>query len=182
MLCVSEYNFKENMNSNTSKILLDIFLIVFFIYLIAIPIGLMQDHIFNEARPKFLNYASFGSIIAYTMSSAFSFTSHLRDKYGNSVNWWQPDTLEEYLNRTKCLQNELITNLDTITTDLLSIKTSYLAYKDWAKRHYDELSLPFLKLNANQLFWVVTAQNHCDRGKGNNILLMQFFIMQIDER
>lgn len=138
--------------------------------------GLLQGNIFGTKRPNFLNYASFGSIVAYAISSAFSLVTHLRDKHGNSVTWWEDETHENYINKTKCIENQyktfsneskIVENaVNSLVADMLSIKAAYLSYKDWSKRHFDELGLPFMKFTPSQLFWIALGQNHCSNGEG----------------
>lgn len=132
---------------------------------------MLQGEIFGVKRPNFLNYASFGSIVAYAISSAFSLMTHLRDKHGNSVTWWENETHESFMNKTKCVEEQYKTFnnasknvqhvVNALIADMLSMKAAYLSYKDWSKRHSDELGLPFLKYTPSQLFWISLGQNHC---------------------
>lgn len=138
---------------------------------------MLQGEVFSTKRPNFLNYASFGRIVAYAISSAFSLVTHLRDKYGNSVTWWEDKTHDNYINKTKCIEeqykhfyiksknDENVVN--SLVADMLSMKAAYLSYKDWSKRHFDELGLPFMKFTPSQLFWISLGQNHCSNTQGN---------------
>uniref|UniRef100_A0A336MYA2 CSON008347 protein n=1 Tax=Culicoides sonorensis TaxID=179676 RepID=A0A336MYA2_CULSO len=145
---------------------------------VSIPVSLLQSSFFGVKRLNYLNYASFGSIVAYAISNSFSLLGHLRDQHGNLVTWWEDDTYEHYINKTKCLKtqydnyhenNKTITITDRIISslfsDTFSSKASYLAYKDWSKRHSDELGLPFIKLTPIQLFWISLGQMHCSNSK-----------------
>lgn len=145
---------------------------------------MLQGDIFGAKRPNFLNYGSFGSIVAYAISSAFTLITHSRDKHGNSVTWWEDETHESYINKTKCIEKQYKTfsnasrnfenAVNSLVADMLSMKAAYLSYKDWSKRHLDELGLPFLKFTPSQLFWISLGQIHCSNieGKCSNLQIL----------
>lgn len=129
----------------------------------------MQHDFFSQQRTNYLNYASFGSLVSYAMASAFSFDAYLRDRQGNSIDWWEDETKEVFVNKTNCILRQNggdLKQLGSNMADLISVKTAYGAYKEWTKRHMIESELPAIKLTVDQLFWVFMAQNHCEKHKG----------------
>lgn len=135
----------------------------------------MQGEFFSQRRPNFVNYASFGSLVGYVVASVLAPDAfYSRDHHGNSIDWCNnEDSQQLFMNKTRCLMSE---NGGAISlADLLAAKVAYGAYKEWAKRHSDELELPFLKLHSNQLFWVAIAQNQCVKYRGKIFCLANDF-------
>lgn len=146
---------------------------------------MLQSNIFGAKRPNFLNYASFGSIVAYAISSAFSLMS--KDKKRNSVTL-EDEIYDNFLNRTKCIEDQykMVHNetrnyeniINSLVADMISMRASYLSYKDWSKRHIDELGLPFLRFTPNQLFWIRLVQNHCNKDRSKYLTLMKLSFLK----
>ncbi|XP_011304098.1 neprilysin-11-like isoform X2 [Fopius arisanus] len=65
--------------------------------------GILQDFLFSDDRPKYMNYGAIGSIIGHEIAHGFDDQGRKFDRSGNFVNWWTPAAESEFLGRTQCL-------------------------------------------------------------------------------
>ena len=95
------------------------------------------------------------------------------DEEGNMRDWWNNNTLDQFENRTKCIENQysnygiLSQNVSGTLTlgeniaDNGGLKTAYYAYKSWLAKQKipnTELPLPGLNHTHEQLFFLSFAQ------------------------
>ncbi|CAK9798490.1 Nep2 [Anthophora plagiata] len=144
---------------------------------IQFPAGILQGAFFNNDRPRYMNYGAIGFVIGHEITHGFDDQGRQFDKDGNLVDWWAPQTKENYLERAECIIHQygnytvedVGLNLNGINTqgeniaDNGGIKEAYLAYKEWVKRHREEQKLPGLPYSPEQLFWISAANTWCSK-------------------
>ncbi|KAK0095919.1 hypothetical protein PV326_007046 [Microctonus aethiopoides] len=142
---------------------------------IELPAGILQGFIFNNHRPRYMNYGAIGTIIGHEVTHGFDDQGRQFDKDGHLENWWTPITDEEYRCKTECMIDQYsnytveeidmeingLNTLDENIADNGGFKLAYLAYKDWSERNGEEPTLPGLKFNPRQLFWITAANVWC---------------------
>lgn len=126
----------------------------------------MQGTLFSQRRPNYVNYGSYGSLVGFPIASALLQESHRLNDLESLSQFWDPttqDTISNNKTKRHTANSQTVSALSKSKTyaDLIAVKAAYSAYRDWAKRHSDEMDLPFLKLTPLQTFWVAVAQNHC---------------------
>lgn len=67
------------------------------------PAGILQDKFFDASYPKYKNYAAIGSIVAHEITHGFDDVGRQFDLNGNLAEWWNNDTLNQYLAKAQCI-------------------------------------------------------------------------------
>ncbi|XP_043465992.1 neprilysin-2-like isoform X3 [Leptopilina heterotoma] len=144
---------------------------------IGISPGMLQENIFNVNRPMYMNYGSAGFMVAHEFSHGFDNQGRKFDKNGNSVDWWQATTYEQFISKAQCFisqygnyrdeevnlsVNSTLTEEENIA-DNEGLKLAYLAYQKWVEDHGPELLLPGINYTQPQLFWISFAQTFCEK-------------------
>nr|KAF7394145.1 hypothetical protein H0235_016740 [Vespula pensylvanica] len=141
------------------------------------PAGILQGTFFNNDRPRYMNYGAIGFVIGHEITHGFDDQGRQFDKEGNLVDWWAPETKENYLERAECIVQqyrnytveEVGLKLNGINTqgeniaDNGGIKEAYFAYKEWVKRNHPEQKLPGLFYTPEQMFWISAANTWCSK-------------------
>ncbi|XP_043683237.1 neprilysin-2-like isoform X2 [Vespula pensylvanica] len=144
---------------------------------IQFPAGILQGTFFNNDRPRYMNYGAIGFVIGHEITHGFDDQGRQFDKEGNLVDWWAPETKENYLERAECIVQqyrnytveEVGLKLNGINTqgeniaDNGGIKEAYFAYKEWVKRNHPEQKLPGLFYTPEQMFWISAANTWCSK-------------------
>ncbi|XP_035741301.1 neprilysin-2-like isoform X2 [Vespa mandarinia] len=144
---------------------------------IQFPAGILQGAFFNNDRPRYMNYGAIGFVIGHEITHGFDDQGRQFDKEGNLVDWWAPETKENYLERAECIVQqygnytveEVGLKLNGINTqgeniaDNGGIKEAYFAYKEWVKRNHPEQKLPGLFYTPEQMFWISAANTWCSK-------------------
>ncbi|XP_066597327.1 neprilysin-2 isoform X2 [Prorops nasuta] len=144
---------------------------------IQFPAGILQGAFFSNDRPRYMNYGAIGFVIGHEITHGFDDQGRQFDNEGNLVDWWAPETKENYLERAECIIHqygnytveEVDLNLNGINTqgeniaDNGGIKEAYLAYKEWVKRNKPEPQLPGLSFTPSQMFWISAANTWCSK-------------------
>lgn len=144
---------------------------------IQFPAGILQGIFFNQDRPSYLNYGAIGWVIGHEITHGFDDQGRQYDADGNLRNWWEPETIKEFLHKTTCIIGQygnytapqVNTKLNGINTqgeniaDNGGIKEAYRAYQRFVKREGAEPVLPGLPMNQNQLFWLSAANTWCSK-------------------
>ncbi|XP_015600086.1 neprilysin-2 isoform X3 [Cephus cinctus] len=152
---------------------------------IQFPAGILQGAFFSNDRPRYMNYGAIGFVIGHEITHGFDDQGRQFDKEGNLVDWWAPQTKENYLERAECIINqygnytveEVGLNLNGINTqgeniaDNGGIKEAYLAYNQWVKRNGPEKKLPGLRYTPRQMFWISAANTWCSKYRPEAIKL-----------
>lgn len=92
------------------------------------PAAILQDRYFSAERPRYMNYASIGSIIGHEITHGFDDQGRQYDFDGNLVDWWDAQTEQQFLEKVQCIidqygnYRDLKTNL---TVTLINRKFRY---------------------------------------------------------
>ncbi|XP_051158324.1 neprilysin-2-like isoform X2 [Leptopilina boulardi] len=144
---------------------------------IAVSPGIFQGVFFNENIPQYMNYGSIGFVIGHEYTHGFDSFGRNFDKLGNLVNWWEPESSENFRSRVQCLINQYgnytlnevnlkingTITAEENTADNGGVKTAYLAYQSYVKKHGREALLPGVNYTQLQLFWISFAQTFCEK-------------------
>ncbi|XP_051158315.1 neprilysin-2-like isoform X2 [Leptopilina boulardi] len=169
--------FRKSLNTNSWYLLFNPMIVnTIFIYddnSIALPPGIFQGVFFNENIPQYMNYGAIGFYIGHECTHGFDSFDSLR----NLDNWWEPESRENFRSRIQCLinqygnytLNEVNLNINGTrtakenTADNGGVKTAYLAYQSYVKKHGREALLPGVNYTQLQLFWISFAQTLCEK-------------------
>ncbi|KAF5270897.1 hypothetical protein FQR65_LT17764 [Abscondita terminalis] len=142
---------------------------------IRVPAAFLQDIIYDENRPNYINYAVAGMIVGHEMTHGFDYHGRNFDKDGNLANWWSNETTLMFKRKSECIieqyqqyidpqlnmnMNGLLT-LEENIADNGGLKKSFLAYTNWVKQNGPEKKLPGLNYTTSQMFWIAFAQSWC---------------------
>ncbi|KAB0803952.1 hypothetical protein PPYR_00922 [Photinus pyralis] len=146
-----------------------------------IPGVAIQDLLFHERRPRYVNYGSMAALLGYHVSSVFGkFLTKPSESGG-----WQSKTKNEYSEREKCISESIIRYQKEVQTEdpledfikkfvavnvnrnvyytkeQLGLQLAYSAYDSWVKNNGDELKLIGLDYTSRQLFWISAGITFC---------------------
>ncbi|KAF5299289.1 hypothetical protein FQA39_LY02462 [Lamprigera yunnana] len=144
---------------------------------ITVPHRILQSVIYDEDRPKYLNYGGLGSFIAHQLLHALFEGSSIRQE-SQYYDWMSPATQKIYQNKLSCVahhyKNYYIPEIDKFTNsdntknedfaDIAGLQLAYKAYKKWVHYHGKEIKLPKLDYTPKQLFWISSAVRYCSKG------------------
>jgi putative endopeptidase len=108
---------------------------------IVFPAGILQPPFFDLSVDDAYNYGAIGAIIGHEMTHGFDDEGAKSDAQGNLKNWWAPEDLKQFEERSKCVVHQFdgFTIEDTIhlhgdqvvgesIADLGGVTLSYKAY------------------------------------------------------
>ena len=146
---------------------------------IQIPAGIIDGVFFQADRPHFMNYGALGSIVGHEITHGFDDVGSQRDGDGRVINWWAPETLNKFKNRTQCMVDQYSNFTVEVKGEVLKVngvitlgeniadRSGYLlafrAYNRLAKNTGEENGLPGLPYNPSQLFWLSGASVWCSK-------------------
>ncbi|XP_072945939.1 endothelin-converting enzyme homolog [Epargyreus clarus] len=140
---------------------------------IVFPAGILQLPFYDGDNPKSVNYGAMGVVMGHELTHAFDDQGREYDRFGNLNQWWNNATINRFKQRAKCIQNQYSNysmekqNLNGKQTlgeniaDNGGLKASFHAYLDYSKTAPVNLTLPGLKYNHRQLFFISFAQVWC---------------------
>lgn len=89
------------------------------------PAAILQDRYFSADRPRYMNYASIGSIIGHEMTHGFDDQGRQYDYNGNLADWWDPQTEKQFLEKVQCIIDQYSNYMDQKTNlTVIYIKNS----------------------------------------------------------
>lgn len=142
--------------------------------------GLIQKGFFLDKLPSYINFGSLGTIVTHEIAHGLFLNGREYDKDGNQLNWWDNETKKNFNSRAECLVkkydglsyidvNHKAMRVDGRKTlnenvaDLIAYEAAYSSYKRMQNDiRSAEPSLPGLKFNQDQLFWLSAASIWCD--------------------
>ncbi|CAG0881750.1 unnamed protein product [Cyprideis torosa] len=146
---------------------------------IQFPAGILQGVFFSSDRPRYLNYGAIGFVIGHEITHGFDDQGRQFDPDGNLVDWWEPETDEEFRRQARCIINQYgnftvedigmnVNGKLTVGENIADnggLKQAYRAYVRWEARSSGtpEPRLPGLPYNARQMFWISAANVWCQK-------------------
>ncbi|KAF5279514.1 hypothetical protein FQR65_LT03336 [Abscondita terminalis] len=144
---------------------------------ITVPHRVLQHIIYNEDRPKYLNYGGLGTFIAHQLFHAIFEGSSIRQE-SDYYSWLPEEVKEVYQTKLNCVaqqyQNfyvpELKKHVNSSNTknediaDIAGIQLAYKAYRKWVHLYGKESRLPRLDYTPKQMFWISSAIRYCSKG------------------
>jgi putative endopeptidase len=73
---------------------------------IVFPAGILQAPFFDRTRDDALNFGGIGVVIGHEYTHGFDDQGSKFDPEGNLLNWWTPDDLKSFQERTDCIAKE----------------------------------------------------------------------------
>jgi putative endopeptidase len=73
---------------------------------IVFPAGILQPPFFDAGADDALNYGGMGAVIGHEMTHGFDDQGAQYDAQGNLHNWWTPEDLKNFKERTACVEKQ----------------------------------------------------------------------------
>jgi len=73
---------------------------------IVFPAGILQPPFFDASADDALNYGGIGAVIGHEMTHGFDDQGAQYDAQGNLHNWWTPEDLKNFKERTACVEKQ----------------------------------------------------------------------------
>ena len=73
---------------------------------IVFPAGILQPPFFEATADDALNYGGIGAVIGHEMTHGFDDQGAQYDAQGNLHNWWTPEDLKNFKERTACIEKQ----------------------------------------------------------------------------
>lgn len=143
---------------------------------IVFPAGILQPPFFGLDQAMSLNFGGIGMVIGHEIIHGFDDSGRNFDKDGNLVDWWSAESARNFKQKSQCIIDQYgnfqwdlaggqnLSGINTLGENIADnggIRQAYEAYMAWVKDNGEELPLPGLKLNHQQLFFLNFAQVWC---------------------
>ncbi|KAJ2941005.1 hypothetical protein O0L34_g13132 [Tuta absoluta] len=140
---------------------------------IVFPAGILQLPFYDGDNPKTVNYGAMGVVMGHELTHAFDDQGREYDRFGNLNQWWNNETIDRFKTRAECIKTQYTgyqeegQNLNGKQTlgeniaDNGGLKASFHAYLDYSRDAAINYTLPGLKYNHRQLFFISFAQVWC---------------------
>ncbi|XP_073421934.1 phosphate-regulating neutral endopeptidase PHEX [Dendrobates tinctorius] len=147
---------------------------------IRFPAGELQKPFFwGTEYPRSLSYGAIGVIVGHEFTHGFDSNGRKYDKDGNLHPWWTIESEEKFKERTKCVVDQYndyywklagmnVKGTKTLAENIADnggMREAFRAYRKWIKEERngkEELLLPGLDLNHNQLFFLSYSHVRCN--------------------
>jgi predicted metalloendopeptidase len=108
---------------------------------IVFPAGILQPPFFDPIADDAVNFGAMGAVIGHEMTHGFDDEGRKFDGNGNMVEWWTPEDLKNYLERSRCVEEQYASYvydgqnvngklvLGEATADLGGLGIAYRAYR-----------------------------------------------------
>jgi putative endopeptidase len=73
---------------------------------IVFPAGILQPPFFDARADDAVNYGAMGAVIGHEMTHGFDDQGRKFDAQGNMREWWTPEDLKNYEERSKCVEDQ----------------------------------------------------------------------------
>ena len=73
---------------------------------IVFPAGILQPPFFDAKADDAVNYGAMGAVIGHEMTHGFDDQGRKFDAQGNLRDWWTPEDLKNYQERSKCVEDQ----------------------------------------------------------------------------
>ncbi|XP_050528003.1 neprilysin-2-like [Daktulosphaira vitifoliae] len=143
---------------------------------IQLPAGILQGMFFSPDRPNYLNYGGIGYVIGHEITHGFDDQGRLYDKTGNLRDWWLPETVEKFHERTNCMIRQYsnytvdkaaglrIDGRHTIGENIADnggVMSAYNAYRRWSADKIEPRLPGLFEYSPQQMFWINAANIWC---------------------
>ncbi|CAF3355230.1 unnamed protein product [Rotaria socialis] len=144
---------------------------------IVFPAGILQPPFFHKDLPISINYGAIGTVIGHEITHGFDDQGREYDSDGNMRAWWTKSALDKFEERTKCFVQQYSSfaldgqnengqrTLSENIADNGGLKLSYHTYQKHKQRTVNSgnnLPLPGLSYNNDQLFFIAFAHSWCN--------------------
>ncbi|XP_066455892.1 phosphate-regulating neutral endopeptidase PHEX [Eleutherodactylus coqui] len=147
---------------------------------IRFPAGELQKPFFwGTEYPRSLSYGAIGVIVGHEFTHGFDSNGRKYDKDGNLHPWWTTESEERFKERTKCVVDQYsdyywklagmnVKGTKTLAENIADnggMREAFRAYRKWIEEKRngkEELLLPGIDLNHNQLFFLSYAHVRCN--------------------
>ncbi|KAM4046811.1 phosphate-regulating neutral endopeptidase PHEX [Anomaloglossus baeobatrachus] len=147
---------------------------------IRFPAGELQKPFFwGTEYPRSLSYGAIGVIVGHEFTHGFDSNGRKYDKDGNLHPWWTTESEEKFKERTKCVVDQYndyywklagmnVKGTKTLAENIADnggMREAFRAYRKWIQEERggkEELLLPGLDLNHNQLFFLSYSHVRCN--------------------
>eukprot|EP01124_Arcella_intermedia_P015848 TRINITY_DN22412_c0_g1_i1.p1 TRINITY_DN22412_c0_g1~~TRINITY_DN22412_c0_g1_i1.p1 ORF type:complete len:672 (+),score=139.33 TRINITY_DN22412_c0_g1_i1:30-2018(+) len=135
--------------------------------------GILQQPYFNVSYPPSMNYGGIGLIMGHELTHGFDDQGRLYDGNGLLINWWTPQTNQEFNNKVQCVidqyskfevipgvfVNGQLTQGENIA-DMGGMKNSFHAYSQ-----VEDINAPSIVpgYTNGQLYFLSYAQTWCEK-------------------
>ncbi|KAH9503618.1 hypothetical protein Btru_066992 [Bulinus truncatus] len=143
---------------------------------IIFPAAFLQKPVYSPDFSSSVNYGAIGTIVGHEITHGFDHRGSQYDVNGEFKNWWKKEDRANFNSRAQCFVDQYGCfkweglSLDGDRTlgeniaDNGGLKQSYRAYRNYVKRRgSEELKLPGLELNHDQVFFLSFAQIWCEK-------------------
>lgn len=140
---------------------------------IVFPAGILQLPFYDGDNPKSVNYGAMGVVMGHELTHAFDDQGREYDRFGNLNRWWNNATISRFKKRTECIQKQYskyrmegqhLNGKQTLGENIADnggLKAAFHAYLEYSKGARINYTLPGLKYNHRQLFFISFAQVWC---------------------
>ncbi|XP_069060840.1 phosphate-regulating neutral endopeptidase PHEX [Pleurodeles waltl] len=147
---------------------------------IRFPAGELQKPFFwGKEYPRSLSYGAIGVIVGHEFTHGFDSDGRKYDKNGRLDPWWTDDSEEKFKEKSKCMIDQYsdyywkeaglrVKGKRTLAENIADnggLRESFKAYRKWInekRQGAEEVLLPGLNLNNNQLFFLSYAHVRCN--------------------
>ncbi|XP_012547468.1 endothelin-converting enzyme 2 [Bombyx mori] len=142
---------------------------------ITVPLVILQYPFFDLGLDS-LNYGSLGTVLGHEITHGFDSIGRRYDKFGNMVPWWTNNTIDTFVNMSRCFVdqysayylpeiNEHVSGKNTLPENIADnggVREAIAALKEHLKKFGPELKLPgFEEMSPEQLFFLSYGNLWC---------------------
>jgi endothelin-converting enzyme/putative endopeptidase len=144
------------------------------------PAGILQPPFYDKTQSDAVNYGHIGAVIGHELTHGFDDEGRKFDAKGDLDNWWTPDDLKNFTQRTDCLVKEYsgfdagaaekpaddvkvngALTLGENTADNGGALLAFMAYMERAKQDHLDTTTKVDGFTPAQRFYLAYAQNWC---------------------
>ncbi|CAF1487471.1 unnamed protein product [Adineta ricciae] len=141
--------------------------------------AILQTPFFHKDAPKYLNYGGIGTVVGHELTHGFDNVGRQFDKNGNRLPWWTNNTINRFINLTKCMIDQYDNysvaqismglngklTLGENIADNGGLKEAFYAYQKWSSMNKKiDKKLPGLtKYSAEQMFFLSFGSVWCSK-------------------
>ncbi|KAF5656945.1 endothelin-converting enzyme 2 [Fusarium heterosporum] len=141
--------------------------------------GYLQAPLFDVEYPDYINYGGAGVVVGHEITHGFDTQGYQYDKSGNKTSWWDKESEEAFINKTKCFIDQYsnftikaangtdlhVNGTLTVSENIADAGGVVSGFAAWKKREYRKgkaKNLPGMeKFTHEQLFFLKWGQTWC---------------------